>query len=215
MLVRTKVRLSFVVLALLAALGGIVALLSLSRVSSSFGVVEESVPLVAALSRLKDLVAQNESLVAAYLAEENVGLLPEREKGFAEVRERFLGYLEAFRLGSESDAFRNSPYFASWEREAFPYRIHALPEGSSLLARLKELEGAYLDYEEKAARVRDIHREYLTVLRERNEKAVAMDEPSKVMLQFTKLVDDSMKKIAKPANDTFFFVLRYLAHSDP
>ncbi|MCX7729739.1 MAG: hypothetical protein N2205_00795, partial [Candidatus Caldatribacterium sp.] len=212
---RTKLRLGFAVLALLAALGGVVALLSLSQVSSSFKGVEESVPLVAALSRLKDLIAQNESLVAAYLAGEGVESLPEREKGFAGVRERFLGYLEAFRLGSESDAFRSSPYFASWGEEAFPYRIHALPKGSSLLGKLEELEKAYLDYEEKTARVRAIHQEYLVTLRERNEKAIALDEPVRVMMNFTKLVDDSMKKIAKPANDTFFFVLRYLANSDP
>ncbi len=110
-------------LALFAAFGGFVAIFSLSRVSSSLGVFEESLPLVFSISRLKDLIAQNESLVAAYLAERTEELLPEREKGFAEARERFLGYLEAFCLGSDSDAFQNSPYFAAWQREAFPYRI--------------------------------------------------------------------------------------------
>ncbi len=215
MRIRTKIRSGFVLLALLAAFLGVVAVVVLGRLSSSFSAVQESFPLVFAVSRLKDLIAQNESLVAAYLAGRDEALLEEWESGFAELHDRFLSYLEAFRLGSDTEAFRDSPYAAVWEKEEFPYRIQALPEGSTLSARLESLKAAYLDYEEKTDAVRAIHRRYLALSRERNEKAVAMDEPSRVMLNFTKLVDDSMKKVAKPANDTFFFMLRYLANPDP
>ncbi|NSW77195.1 MAG: hypothetical protein HPY68_10590 [Candidatus Atribacteria bacterium] len=156
---------------------------------------------------MKDLIAQNESYLATYLVRENENELSTMEDVFATIHGHFSSYLEALRLGTESEEFKGSQYFSSWQEEAFPYEIKPVAEGSSLAEYLQNLTVSYLDYRLKMQNIQKLHREYLVTTRERNEKAVMMDEPVQVIFNFTKMVDDAIKKLTKPANDTFFFML--------
>ncbi|MGB9554014.1 MAG: hypothetical protein ACPL7L_06525, partial [bacterium] len=207
--------LGFTVLALLATLGGLVAILAFMRVNASFSVVHESTPLLLATSRLKDLISQNESLVAAYLSEENPEKLQQVGESFSMLHARFSAYLEALRLGSESEEFKNSPYFAAWQNEAFPYPLKPIAEGSSLFEKLQALKASYLDYRVKLETIQKLRKEYLATAEERTRKAVSMDEPAQVMTNFISLVDESVKKFTSPIDEIFLFMFRYTATGDP
>jgi len=213
--IRTKMGLGFTVLAVLATLGGLVAIFAFIRVNSSFSVVRQSTPLLLATSRLKDLISQNESLVAAYLSEENPENLQKTEEAFNVLHARFSAYLEALRLGSESEEFKNSPYFSVWQNEAFPYALAPIPEGNPLFEKLQNLKASYLNYRVKMGTIQKLRKEYLANAEERAKQAVSMDEPAQVMTNFIKLVDESVKKFTDPINEIFLFMFRYVLTGDP
>ncbi|MCX7668130.1 MAG: MCP four helix bundle domain-containing protein, partial [Atribacterota bacterium] len=167
MQIRTKMSLGFTVLAVLATLGGLVAIFAFMRVNSSLSTVRESTPLLLATSRLKDLISQNEDLVATYLSEENPEKLQELEENAATLHARFSAYLEALRLGSESEEFKGSQYFTTWQNEAFPYPLKPFAEGNVLFEKLQSLKTSYLDYRLKMETIQKLHKEYLTVREER------------------------------------------------
>ncbi|NSW77050.1 MAG: hypothetical protein HPY68_09840, partial [Candidatus Atribacteria bacterium] len=215
MQIRTKMSLGFTILAVLATLGGLVAIFAFMRVNSSLSTVRESTPLLLATSRLKDLISQNENLVATYLSEENMEKLQKIEEDATLLHARFSAYLEALRLGSESEEFKNSQYFATWQNETFPYLLKPLAEGSALFEKLQSLKTSYLDYRLKMETVQKLHKEHLATQEERAKLAVAMDEPIQVMTNFINLVDESVKKFTSPINEIFLFMFRYVATGDP
>ncbi|MGQ9473749.1 MAG: methyl-accepting chemotaxis protein [Candidatus Caldatribacteriaceae bacterium] len=215
MRIRTKMSLGFTVLAVLATLGGLGGILAFMQVRSSFLEVRESMPLLLVTSRLKDLISQNENLVATYLSTKNAEELQKTEEAFNTLHNRFLVYLEALRLGSESEEFKNSGLFATWQNEAFPYILQAIPEGSTLFEKMQTLRTAYIDYRVKMGAIQKLHKEHLQVEKERNEKVLSMDEPSQVMTNFIQLVDESVKKFTDPMESIFLFMFRYVVNGDP
>ncbi len=207
--------LGFGVLAVLAALGGIIAIFAFMQITPSLSVVQEATPLLATTSRLKDLLGKNESLIASYLGETRLEALGEKKKQFDELNNRFLAYLEGLRLGTESEEFKSSSVYPTWEREAFPYSLTPLPEGSTLAEKLQNLKASYINYRMQLGRAQQLREEYLRTEEERNIKAVSMDEPAQVILNFTKLVDESVSKLSNPINEIFVFMFRYVATGDP
>lgn len=215
MQIRTKISLGFTILAVLATLGGLVAIFAFMRVNSSLSTVRESTPLLLATSRLKDLISQNENLVATDLSEENMEKLQKIEEDAALLHARFSAYLEALRLGSESEEFKNSQYFTTWQNETFPYPLKPLAEGSTLFEKLQSLKTSYLDYRLKMETVQKLHKEYLVTQEERANLAIAMDEPAQIITNFINLVDESVKKFTNPINEILLFMFRYVATGDP
>ncbi len=122
MQIKTKISLGFIVLTLAALAIGIIAIYAFWEINTSLEEAQSYNPLLLVTSRLKDLISQNNSLISSYFREEDVENLNQIEKSFTEVNNRFLVYLEALRLGTESEDFQKWHY-GLWEKENFPYAL--------------------------------------------------------------------------------------------
>ena len=68
-----------------------------------------------------------------------------------------------------------------------------LPEDSPLFQEVQELKSLQVNYQ--ARMVKTLWKQYLTTQKERNQKSLEMDEPYQIVVQFTQLVDDSIKQL--------------------
>ena len=127
MKIRTRIPLGFIVLALLAAVVGGFAIYAFREIGTSLEEVRNNTPLLLATSRIKDLLSEKDSLVSSYLLEEDIESLEQMESEFAQLNKRVITYLEALRLGTESEEFKASSYYSIWEEE-FPYPLNPVEE---------------------------------------------------------------------------------------
>lgn len=214
MQIKTKISLGFIVLTLAALAIGVIAIYAFWEINTSLEEAQSYNPLLLVTSRLKDLISQNNSLISSYFREEDVENLNQIEKGFTEVNNRFLVYLEALRLGTESEDFQKWHY-GLWEKENFPYALSPLPEDSPLFQEVQELKSLQVNYQARVNMVKTLWKQYLTTQKERNQKSLEMDEPYQIVVQFTQLVDDSIKQLMNPLDSTYYLLFRYAVNGDP
>ncbi|MDK2896674.1 MAG: methyl-accepting chemotaxis protein [Candidatus Atribacteria bacterium] len=214
MQIRTKMSLGFIVLTLVALAIGLIAIFALQQINTSLQEAKNYQPLLLVTSRLKDLVAEKNSLVSAYFQEENLESLDQMEANFKDLDARFLAYLEALRLGSESEEFLKW-HGGVWQREEFPYSLSPLPEDSLLFQKVQELKNLHINHQARVNMVKNLWKQYLTTQKERNEKSLQMDEPYQVIVNFTQLVDDSVKKLSDPVDSIYYLLFRYAVNGDP
>ncbi|MCS7241207.1 MAG: methyl-accepting chemotaxis protein [Candidatus Caldatribacterium sp.] len=214
MLVRTRIYLGFLVLAIVAGMVGLVSLLAFQRVRASFEEVEASFPFLLATSRVKDIVSQGNALLSAYLLEERPEQLDELEASFNALHRRARMYLDAFRLGSVSPEFL-AKHGELWEKENFPYPLPPLPPGTSLEKRIAELGDLQNAYETEADAVKTLWRERLKWLQTRNEKAVATDKLSASVFDFVKGVGEQIGAYATPLNEIYRSLFEAAFCGDP
>jgi len=212
--IKTKISLGFIVLTLAALAIGVIAIYAFWEINTSLEEAQSYNPLLLVTSRLKDLISQNNSLISSYFREEDVENLNQIEKGFTEVNNRFLVYLEALRLGTESEDFQKWHY-GLWEKENFPYALSPLPEDSPLFQEVQELKSLQVNYQARVNMVKTLWKQYLTTQKERNQKSLEMDEPYQIVVQFTQLVDDSIKQLMNPLDSTYYLLFRYAVNGDP
>lgn len=214
MQIKTKISLGFIVLTLAALAIGVIAIYAFWEINTSLEEAQSYNPLLLVTSRLKDLISQNNSLISSYFREEDVENLNQIEKSFTEVNNRFLVYLEALRLGTESEDFQKWHY-GLWEKENFPYALSPLPEDSPLFQEAQELKSLQVNYQARVNMVKTLWKQYLTTQKERNQKSLEMDEPYQIVVQFTQLVDDSIKQLMNPLDSTYYLLFRYAVNGDP
>ena len=214
MQIKTKISLGFIVLTLAALAIGVIAIYAFWEINTSLEEAQSYNPLLLVTSRLKDLISQNNSLISSYFREEDVENLNQIEKSFTEVNNRFLVYLEALRLGTESEDFQKWHY-GLWEKENFPYALSPLPEDSPLFQEVQELKSLQVNYQARVNMVKTLWKQYLTTQKERNQKSLEMDEPYQIVVQFTQLVDDSIKQLMNPLDSTYYLLFRYAVNGDP
>lgn len=214
MLVRTRIYLGFLVLAAIAGVVGLMSLLALQRVRTSFEEVEASFPFLLATSRVKDIVSQGNALLSSYLLEENPERLNDLEVSFTTLYKRARMYLDAFRLGSASQEFL-AKHGELWEREDFPYTLSPLPPGTSLEGKIVELESLQNAYETEANTMRALWRERLSYLQIRNEKAVATDKLSASVFDFVKGVGGQIGAYTTPLNEIYRSLFEAAFCGDP
>ena len=214
MQIKTKISLGFIVLTLAALAIGVIAIYAFWEINTSLEEAQSYNPLLLVTSRLKDLISQNNSLISSYFREEDVENLNQIEKSFTEVNNRFLVYLEALRLGTESEDFQKWHY-GLWEKENFPYALSSLPEDSPLFQEVQELKSLQVNYQARVNMVKTLWKQYLTTQKERNQKSLEMDEPYQIVVQFTQLVDDSIKQLMNPLDSTYYLLFRYAVNGDP
>jgi len=212
--IKTKISLGFIVLTLAALAIGVIAIYAFWEINTSLEEAQSYNPLLLVTSRLKDLISQNNSLISSYFREEDVENLNQIEKSFTEVNNRFLVYLEALRLGTESEDFQKWHY-GLWEKENFPYALSPLPEDSPLFQEVQELKSLQVNYQARVNMVKTLWKQYLTTQKERNQKSLEMDEPYQIVVQFTQLVDDSIKQLMNPLDSTYYLLFRYAVNGDP
>ena len=214
MQIKTKISLGFIVLTLAALAIGVITIYAFWEINTSLEEAQSYNPLLLVTSRLKDLISQNNSLISSYFREEDVENLNQIEKSFTEVNNRFLVYLEALRLGTESEDFQKWHY-GLWEKENFPYALSPLPEDSPLFQEVQELKSLQVNYQARVNMVKTLWKQYLTTQKERNQKSLEMDEPYQIVVQFTQLVDDSIKQLMNPLDSTYYLLFRYAVNGDP
>ncbi len=202
MLLRTRIYLGFLGLAVIAGAVGLASLFALQKVQTSFGEVERSFPLLLATSRVKDIISQGNALLSSYLLEEDPQRLESLESSFVKLSMRARMYIDALRLGSTSEAFL-SQYGTLWEGERFSYDLIPLPEGTSLRERVAELENFQNAYDAEAKALRAMWRDRLARLAMRNEKAVATDKFSAAVFDFVKGVGEEIGGYAKPLEEIY------------
>lgn len=214
MLVRTRIYLGFLALAVIAGVVGLVSLLAFQRVRVSFEGVETSFPFLLATSRVKDIVSQGNALLSSYLLEEDADRLHDLEVSFGALHERARMYLDAFRLGSASQEFL-AKHGELWEKEHFPYVLPPLPPGTALEERIAELEKLQNAYETEANTVKTLWRERLRWLQTRNEKAVATDKLSASVFDFVKGVGEQIGAYATPLSEIYRSLFEAAFCGDP
>jgi len=210
--IKTKISLGFIVLTLAALAIGVIAIFAFWQINTSLEEAQSYNPLLLVTSRLKDLISQNSSLVSSYFREENVENLNQIEEKFTEINNRFLLYLEALRLGTESEDFEKW-HLGAWEKESFPYSLSPLPEDSPLFKEMQELKNLQANYQTQVNMVKSLWKQYLSTQEERNEKSIQMDEPYRVVMRFTQIVDDAVKKLMDPLDSTYnllFYIVTLL-----
>jgi len=212
--IRTKISLGFIVLTLAALAIGVIAIFAFWQINTSLEEAQSQDPLLLVTSRMKDLISQNNSLVSSYFQEENTEKLNAIDQQFTALNNRFLLYLEALRLGTDSEEFRKW-HQGMWEKENFPYSLSPLPEGSSLFQEVQELKNLQVNYQARVNMVKNLWKQYLTTKEDMNRKSIEMDEPYQIVMQFTQLVDDSVKKLMDPLDSIYYLLFRYAVNSDP
>ncbi|HXL02085.1 MAG TPA: hypothetical protein PK016_03065, partial [Candidatus Atribacteria bacterium] len=217
MQIKTKISLGFIVLTLAALAIGVIAIFAFWQINTSLEEAQSYNPLLLVTSRLKDLISQNSSLVSSYFREENVENLNQIEEKFTEINNRFLLYLEALRLGTESEDFEKQ-HLGAWEKESFPYSLSPLPEDSPLFSRVQELKNLQINYQARVNMVKTLWKQYLTTQEGRNKKSLEMGEPYGtygIIMQFFQLVNDSVKQLMDPLDSTYNLLFRYAVSGDP
>lgn len=215
MKIKTKVSLSFIVLALLAAFCGGFAVYSFMEVENSLRGVQQEVPLLMVVSRFKDLIAENQALVALYLQEKDLDALESLEEDFARVDDRFMAYFEVLRLGSDSEEFKKSDYYEIWKQEKFPYPLQAIPQDNPLYRSIQAARSVYVESRIASQDVRKAWREWLSIQRERSMASLSMDEPLEVMMRFIKAVSEAVENLSDPLRNFYYLAFRFAATGDP
>ncbi|HXL02542.1 MAG TPA: MCP four helix bundle domain-containing protein, partial [Candidatus Atribacteria bacterium] len=105
MKIRTRIPLGFIVLALLAAVVGGFAIYAFREIGTSLEEVRNNTPLLLATSKIKDLLSEKDSLVSSYLLEEDIATLDQMKEEFNQLDNKIMTYIEALRLGTESEEF--------------------------------------------------------------------------------------------------------------
>jgi len=213
--IKTKVSLSFIVLALLAAFCGAFAIYSFMEVEKSLQEVRQEVPLLMVVSRLKDLIAENQALMALYLQEKNLDALKSLEEDFAKVDDRFMTYFEVLRLGSNSEEFKKSDYYEVWKREKFPYPLQAIPKDNPLYRSIQTARSVYTESRIASQDVRKTWQEWLSIQRERSMASLSMDEPLEVMMKFIKAVSKAVENLSDPLRNIYYLTFRFAVTGDP
>ena len=213
MQIKTKISLGFIVLTLAALAIGAIAIYAFWEINTSLEEAQSYNPLLLVTSRMKDLISQSNSLVSSYFQEEDTENLASIDKKFTEINNRFLVYLEALRLGTESEDFQEW-HSVSWEKESFPYTLSPLPEDSPLFSRVQELKGLQVNYQTRVNMVKSLWKQHLTIQGERNRKSLEMDEPYRMVMQFTQLVDSSVGQLIDPLNNVYYLLFRYSVSGD-
>ncbi len=72
-----------------------------------------------------------------------------------------------------------------------------------------------VNYQARVNMVKTLWKQYLTTQKERNQKSLEMDEPYQIVVQFTQLVDDSIKQLMNPLDSTYYLLFRYAVNGDP
>ena len=169
--IRTKISLGFIVLTLAALAIGVIAIFAFWQINTSLEEAQSQDPLLLVTSRMKDLISQNNSLVSSYFQEENTEKLNAIDQQFTALNNRFLLYLEALRLGTDSEEFRKW-HQGMWEKENFPYSLSPLPEGSSLFQEVQELKNLQVNYQARVNMVKNLWKQYLTTKEDMNRKSI-------------------------------------------
>ncbi|WP_369018154.1 methyl-accepting chemotaxis protein [Thermatribacter velox] len=215
MRIKTKVSLSFFILALLTAFCGGFAIYSFMEVETSLQGVRQEVPLLMVVSRLKDLIAENQALVALYLQEKDLDTLESLEEDFARVDDRFMAYFEVLRLGSDSEEFKKSDYYTIWQQEKFPYPLQAIPQDNPLYRSIQTARSVYIESRITSQDVREAWREWLSIQRERSMASLSMDEPLEVITRFIKAVSGAVENLSDPLRNVYYLAFRFAATGDP
>ncbi|MDK2896729.1 MAG: methyl-accepting chemotaxis protein [Candidatus Atribacteria bacterium] len=215
MQIRTRIPLGFVVLALLAAVVGVFAIYAFREIGTSLEEVRSNTPLLLATSRIKDLLSEKDSLVSSYLLEEDPAALDQIKEELNQLDNRIMTYLEALRLGTESEEFKTSFYYSTWESEEFPYSLPLLEEGTHLQQGLQNLKVSEVTHQAKVGTVTMRWRELVINRQQRDQTALAMDEPAQVVVNFIQSVAQAVEKFARPLTEIDFLISRWLASGDP
>ncbi|NSW76537.1 MAG: methyl-accepting chemotaxis protein [Candidatus Atribacteria bacterium] len=204
MRIRTKISLGFIILAVLCGIIGMVAVFALRETSRSFQAVENSFPLLLATSRLKNILSTYDNLLLSYLREEDFEKLKSYEVSLKNLETRLEMYLEACFLGNNSPDFL-SRYGDLWNTEKFSSTITPPPKESELWTKFQEIQALQTRYITKTQEVRNTWQERLTVQGARNEKIVAMDEPSLAIVNFVQNMGGTIAKYDDPFNEIYFW----------
>lgn len=215
MKIRTKIPLGFIVLALLAAVVGGFAIYAFQEIGTSLEEVRSSTPLLLATSRIKDFLSEKDSLVSSYLLEEDTATLDQIKGELELLDNKIMTYIEALRLGTESEEFEASSYYSIWEKEEFPYSLPLLEEGTPLYNSLQNLKGFEVGHQSKVNSVTTLWREFLIGRQQRDEAALAMDEPAQVVVNFIQSVAQAVEKFTQPVEEINSLISRWLATGDP
>ncbi|MEN3186226.1 MAG: methyl-accepting chemotaxis protein [Atribacterota bacterium] len=204
MKIKTKIVLGFIVLAVLCGVIGIVAIFALRETNRSFQNVENAFPLLLATSRLKNILSTYDTLLLSYLREENLEKLKNYETSLKNLETRIEMYLNACSLGSNSTDFL-SRYGDLWSTEEFSATIIPPAEESELGVQFREIQTLQAQYITKTQEARNNWQEWLATQRTRNEKIVAMDEPSRVIVDFVQNMGGMIAKYDDPFNEIYFW----------
>ncbi|HSV30804.1 MAG TPA: methyl-accepting chemotaxis protein [Atribacteraceae bacterium] len=211
MRISAKISLGFMLLAILAAGIGSVAIFAFFQVRGSLEEVRKQTPMFFTTSRMKDVLFDLNALMNAFLWEENDAALDRMSGEFDRLEQRFMAYMEALRLGSESVEFQESPYAQAWDEEAFPFPLEAIPQESPLQANLQALRMLDIRHRSNTRVIQDLWRERLQIRRTISETSLAMDEPSRIVESFISLVGDTVVRLTNPIDEVFFLLFRYTA----
>lgn len=214
MKIRTRIPLGFIVLALLAAVVGGFAIYAFREIGTSLEEVRNNTPLLLATSRIKDLLSEKDSLVSSYLLEEDIESLEQMESEFAQLNKRVITYLEALRLGTESEEFKASSYYSIWEEE-FPYPLNPVEEDTPFYRSLQALKTSEMVHRTSIDSLKDWWLKLVTIQKDRNENALAMDEPAQIVVNFIQSVAHAVEKFTQPVEEIDFLISRWLATGDP
>jgi len=212
--IRTRIPLGFIVLALLAAVVGGFAIYAFREIGTSLEEVRNNTPLLLATSRIKDLLSEKDSLVSSYLLEEDIESLEQMESEFAQLNKRVITYLEALRLGTESEEFKASSYYSIWEEE-FPYPLNPVEEDTPFYRSLQALKTSEMVHRTSIDSLKDWWLKLVTIQKDRNENALAMDEPAQIVVNFIQSVAHAVEKFTQPVEEIDFLISRWLATGDP
>lgn len=202
--IRTKIPLGFIILAILCGIIGIVAVFALRETSRSFQAVENSFPLLLATSRLKNILFTYDNLLLSYFREEDFEKLKSYEVSLKNLETRIEMYFEACFLGNNSPDFL-SRYGDLWNTEKFSSIITPPPKESELWKKFQEIQALQTQYITKTQEARNSWQERLTVQGARNEKIVAMDEPSRTIVNFVQNMGGMIAKYDDPFNEIYFW----------